>query len=697
MSPAVVNAVFLELKNRKSATYGGASLKVSPASIKKGTATVTLDESKSKYETIVRSEIVYTLTQLGLRNVQFEGTKGGVTRADIDRAAFRLTVPAWRALPPARVQPAIILTPNGEEMTAATFYEKIAKKDPAIESMARSYLASKDERVVLTTIASVSALNLAVDALLIPLLKDKRPTVRIAVIEALSGNEQTEVLDAISGVMDKDKDSSVSMRAASALGQSKKREYSVRALYFNLRGPDEAAAIEAVQALGESGEITATAEVVKAARGKSQKMALAAIEALGALKQSSELVRLFEDQKVDAERRLSAARITTTLGDEDSTFRAHRLHVVIAPPEVALSGLDALAAMETPQAREAIEGALKHAEIAVRHAAIRKLDTIGSPASLNPLAAAGTTAEDLELVEEVASRIMGTLELTDVLRSANGKALVLKRVAYRALGAKTEGSDSNRVFAVLGKGTASKDAGIRASSALALGSFQNDKALALIVELSKDADPKVRRNVARALANWPAATSTALLYDYLKDPDGEVVAAAVDTFRLRKEFEAYKPVLKLYRGKPHPFAGVRMAVLSALVVLAPEKELQTVISVVGGGLFDKEREVKLLSIELLGKYDNPAAVTTLAALINDPSEDLRVRSLIALGNTRSKDAIELIVSVMADQSPIVRAAAIEACGLSGQKACVEPVRTQLALEEDEQVLAAGKAALKKLK
>ena len=140
-----------------------------------------------------------------------------------------------------------------------------------------------------------------------------------------------------------------------------------------------------------------------------------------------------------------------------------------------------------------------------------------------------------------------------------------------------------------------------------------------------------------------------------------------------------------------------MAVLRAIVVLAPEKELQTVISVVGGGLFDKERDVKLLAIELLGNYDNTAAVTTLAALINDPAEEFRVRSLLALGSTKSEDAIELIVSVLADQSATVRATAMTACGLSGQKTCVDPMRTQLALETDEGVLAAGKAALKKLK
>jgi HEAT repeat protein len=698
LSPAVVNAVFNELKTRKGATYGGTSLEVSTGSLAKGTAVVTIDSTKQKYATIIRSETVYTLTQLGLSNVKFKGDKKAVDREGVDRAAFSLTVPAWRALPPARIAPAVIHLPDGSSMSSRDFYNKIASKDPMIEKLVRGYLASKDSNVVMSVIASVPKLGLTAEVeLLLPLLKNKDSKLRGAGLSALAGNEKTEVLDAISDVMDKDKDRAIAQRAASILGKSKNRLYSVRALYFNLRGSDEKAALEAVAGLASSKEPTAAPELVKAARGKNQKVALASIEALAALNQHAQLVQLFLDGKVDGERRQLAAKMTTGLKDSDARFKALTFQAKSGTKDVAIGAIEALASTKSPDPRVSIEGALGHPETEVRHLAINKIAAIGNPASLKALAAAGTKAEDLELVEDVASVIMGKLVLSDVLQYTSSKNIVLQRVAYRALGAKSGGAGGGRVFDVLKKGTASKDGGIRASSALALGAFKNDKALKLVAGLGKDKEGKVRRNVARALANWPSGTHTPLLYEYLKDGEGEVVAAAVDTFTARKEYEAYKPVLKLYRGKPHPFAGARMAVLRSIVVLAPEKELQTVISVVGGGLFDKERDVKLLAIELLGNYDNPAAVTTLAALINDPVEEFRVKSLLALGRTKSKDSIELIMSVMNDQSPTVRAASMEACGLSGQKSCVDPMRTQLALEKDPAVLAAGKAGLKKLK
>ncbi len=698
LSPAVVNAVFNELKNRKSATYGGTSLEVSNGSLAKGTAVVTIDSSKEKYAAIIRSETVYTLTQLGLSNVKFKGDKGATGREDVDRAAFSLTVPAWRALPPARIAPAEIHFPDGSQMTSRDFYNKISSKDEVIDKLVRGYLDSKDENIVLSVIASIPKLGLASEVeLLLPLLKNKNATLRSAGLSALAGNEKAEVLDAISDVMDKDKDRAVAQQAASVLGKSKNRQYSVRALYFNLRGTDEKAALEAVAGLAKSKEPTASPELVKAAGGKNQNVALAAIEALGALNQPGELVKLFQDSKVDPARRQLAAKVAVGLKDTDARFQALTFQAHASPKELAMEAIEALAETKTPDPRPSIEGALVHPDTEVRHLAINKIAAIGNPISLKALADAGTKPEDLELVEDVASVIMGKLALSDVLQYTSSKNIVLQRVAYRALGTKSGGAGGTRVFDVLKKGTASKDGGIRASAALALGAFKNDKALALITGLAKDSEGKVRRNVARALANWPVGTATQLLYSYLQDGEGEVVAAAVDTFTARKEFEAYKPVLKLYRGKPHPFAGARMAVLRSIVVLAPEKELQTVISVVGGGLFDKERDVKLLSIELLGNYDNPAAVTTLAALINDPVEEFRIKSLLALGRTRSKDSIELIVSVMNDPSAKVRAASMEACGLSGQKSCMDPMRTQLALEKDPAVLAAGKAGLKNLK
>jgi HEAT repeat protein len=118
---------------------------------------------------------------------------------------------------------------------------------------------------------------------------------------------------------------------------------------------------------------------------------------------------------------------------------------------------------------------------------------------------------------------------------------------------------------------------------------------------------------------------------------------------------------------------------------------------VGGGLFDEDRGVKILAIDLLGRYDNPASVTTLAALINDPVEEYRVRSILAMGNTGSNDAVELLVSVLNDQSKPVRLATMQALGKLGKKSAAPAIEKRIAVEEDAEVVEAGKAALKGLK
>lgn len=697
LSPAIVNGVFKALRKDKSTTYGDTELSVDKRALDRGTVTVKIDKSRERYFPIISSEVVYTMTQLGLKSVSFPGySKKAMTRADVAFAAFRLVVPVWRALPPVQVPTAVFIFPDGSEMTSAEFAAKVKSRDPVIQKMVETYLKGKDAAIKMVAIRAIPGLNLAdAPSLLMPLLRDKAKEVRLAALEALAGNEDEKVLDAISGVMDRDKDKAVALKASEILGKSRNKKYSVRALYFALRGEDEAASLKAIEALVKSKEGSVGPELVKSVKGKREKVAAAAIEALGSLKLTDALVGLFKDAKLAKGLRLASAAQVASIGATKQKFEALALHAEIGDAAQAAAALVKLKAFKDPDPRQAIEKALSHPAKEVRHQSARLLAEIRNPESLKALAAAGTRAEDVEIIQEVASTIMAKLTLQEVLQYTNNRNIVLKRVAYRALGVK--GSNSGAVFDALAKGVKSKDEGIRAASALALGSFKNDKALKQILTVKEDTAGIVRRDVARALGNWPAGTETEILMNYLSDNEGEVVEASVSSLHKRAEDGAYKPILKLTRGKAHPHPGVRKATLRALVDLAPRKELQTVISVLTGGVFDKDREVKILAIELLGRYDNPAAVTGLAALINDPVEEYRVKSLLALGATQSNDAIELIASVVNDQSPVVRSAALEALGKLGKKKGAEIIRARIALETDKEVIKAGEAALRKLR
>ncbi len=700
LSPAIVNGAFNELRNLKRTTYGETSLDVSTKSLAKGQATVKLDGEREKYHPIIVSEIVYTLTQLGLTEISVPGySKKPLSRADIEFSAYRLVVPAWRALPPRQIPAALIVMPDGVELASEDYQKKVEGRDPQILAMLETYLKHGDSRFVLLAIASLPGLKLDKGPdMILPLLSHKEAPVRTAALGALAGVERDDVLDGISDVMDKDKDKEVALAASSILGASKNKKYSVRALFFALRGDVEGPAIKAIEMLAASKEAAVAPELVKASRRDNDKIAAAAIKALADLKLNGELVDLFSDSKVSMERRMSAAALVATGGDNAQKFKALSLQTTLGTGEVALTALAAIKAFKDPDPRLAIEAVLKHPEAAARHAAAEALGEIKSPESLSALADAGTKPEDEETIQSVASTIMATLTLQDVLGYTSNRNIVLQRVAYLALGVKTQGGGGGKqVFDALKKGVESKDAGIRGASARGLGSFKDDKALELVVSLGKDPEGAVRRDVARGLGDWPAGTQSELLLGYLGDTEGEVIQAAVAALHKRKEDSAYKPILKLTRGATLPHPGARGAVMKALVALAPEPELQNVISVLSGGLFDPDREVKILAMDLLGQYDNPAAVTGLAALINDPVEEFRVLSVLALGKTGSNDAIELIASVVGDQSVAVRVAAMQAFGTLGKKAGADIIKAQLAVESDISVMRAGEAAMKKLK
>lgn len=699
LSTAVVNGVFKELRNDKATTYGNTDLEVSPRDLEKGVVTVKIDKEREKYFPIISSEVVYTLTQLGIEAVNFPGhSRKPMTRADVEFAAYRLTVPAWRALPPTAIPAASIIMPDGSELSDAQFASKIKAGDPQIVELIKTYLGSKDERVVMVAMAAIPAMKLADGAqLLLPVLKDKNPDLRMAALEGLSVYTDDAILDAISDVMDKDKDAKVALKASEVLGRSSNKKYAVRAQFFALRGEDEAASLAAIEALVKSKEATVAPELVTAARGKREKVAVAAINALAELKVVGDLVALFEDGKLAATRRVVAAAHVASLGDNGQRFKALSFQAAEGKADVAVTALDALAKFKEPAPRESLEAALKHPEKDVRHKAARLLSEVRDPASLPALADAGTRPEDEAVIEEVASNIMARLTLAEVLQYTTNRNIVLQRVAYLALGSKISGGGGGgKVFEALTKGVKSKDGGIRGASARGLGAFKNDKALAAIMEMANDTEAVVRRDVARALGNWPAGTQTEALLKLLADKEGDVVEAAAISIRMRVETDAYPQILKLSRAN-HPHAGVRGAAYRALVVVAPEKEAQTVISVVGGGLFDKDRDVRLLSIRLLGQFEQTSAVTTLAALLNDPLEENRVESIKALGRTKSAEAVELVATVVGDQSKPVRLAAMEALGEIGSKKGADAIKKQLATESDIDVIKAGEAAMRKLK
>jgi len=701
LSPALITGLFNELRDTKRATYGGSTIDVNPAGLKKGQATVKLDESKERYAVIVVAEVITTMARLGVEKITFVGyDKRPLGVEDVEFGVFELSMPAWRCLPPRRIAPTSVVMPGGQVLSDAAFYAAIDKKDESIVKMVESYMKDDDSNIVLTAIRALPLMKLTDwEKLVLPALKHPDDKVRLGALEALDGNESEEVLAAIGDVMDKDKEAAVGQKAAEVLGKSKNKKYAVFAMYYQMRGNDEAAGIKAIDEILKMKEPSAATELVKAARGPRDAIALRAIEALGGLGAVGELKPLFTDAKLALERRLAAAAQVKGLPDADARFAALAFIATDGKPADANAAIDELARLTDPAPRAKIEAALDHKASEVRRHAGEVLTGLKDPASLKALAkAAETYKEDEEALQTSASIIMGNLALNDILGYTTNKNIILRRVCYESLGNKVKGGGNKRVLDVLGQGIKDKDDGIRASAAKGLLAFTDDAALKLLLDAGADKSAPVRRNVARALANWPAgkATGRDLLVTYITDADGSVIEAAVDTLRGRKETETFDQILALYKVNRHPDPEVRGAVLKAIHELANEKQKQTVIGALSGAVYDADKRVKFLAITLLGAYDNAAAVTGLASLINDPAEDLRIASLGALGSTRSTDAVELIVSVASDPKKTVRIAAVEALGENGRPAAADALKKIMAVERDVDVLKAAKAALKKI-
>ena len=667
-----VRAAFNALKAAKPPTYGKTKLEVSPKELKKGIAKVIIDEDKQAYSLIIEAEVVYTLAAYGIAQVDFGGSPARILGcAEIPFAAYSLTLPVWRALPPAYVEAAWVQFADGSLQELALFQSDLKKGDSRALKRVYAALDAGEDFGKIGILGSLPSLGLeGWQAEVVSQLSSPSVEVRLAAIEALRGQEGAEVLEALVKRVDGDSEAQVQSAAAAVLSESKDKAYSIYGLFYTARGADTALAIQAIEEIASS-RVDGAEEELLAALERAPKIAHAAAIGLVSMGEEEALVVALKKGKLEQATRLQLAQVLVESKEEERVLAGLEL--------LAFEGDEAQVMMALEKSQTLGEDAadlwltcLQSQYPSARVAAAESLVTLKEDDYLKPMAKAAeafpSEASEIEASMVELLMISETLsELED--RSKKKQPALLHRAVYRALGKKA--AKSKRFSSVEDKllvGLESGEGVVVGGAILGLSHSPTPANLELILAKASHDSVTVREDVARALQRFAVGEGQDVLLELSQDSMPSVGVLAIRTLGVRGDVGVTKTLLKRGAGES---PELRIELINTLVLLAGKKTKEDVVSYISNALFEDDRLVKLAAVAALGRMDSEQAIGSLALLVQDPDAQIRQATLHALGASKRADALPLILGALVSDDTATQIAAVGALSLHGSEAARE--------------------------
>lgn len=694
---SLASKAFESLKKAKRSTYGSATVSISGRSLASAKASVKIDPKFANYKLIVMAETVYTLTELGINSVSFPGhSSRALKREDIPFSSYTLTVPLWRVLPNLSSDHVRVLLPDGSIRSSREVVRDWGSKSPEIIAQLYSYLEAPDAYTVTTVAKKLPELRVEYVPQVTALVSDSRANVRQIALDILADQRDTaEVASAVTSQLKKEKSAAVAAKQAEFLIQAKSKDISIEGHLHFLGVEDEKRVLEAAKALSDYKDPKARAALSKLLEDKREAVAQAGIDGLKKLNASSEQQAALKNSKVPEKIRLDIAADLTESKKKDDTVVGHSYIAENAGEVEAVRGVRALGRIKDDAARSTLEGYLTHDKRYLRFSAARELESQKSVESLPAFAAAVKDGKNPEHMEDTGYRILASQAQSVVLEQANSRDPVVKRMAYRALGESASSGGGGRIFDMLEKGLADRDARIRGASARAIGAFANDRAANALKKVVKDSNADVRADAAVAMGRFENATLIEELTAYLEDSAPQVKAAAMSSLAKRKEAASWDTIETLAGSSEPQVKGAAMKALAALVSREDRQGVRKVLSLLSGGVADSSMQVQIDALEALGTFEEGNAVTAITVQLDAEEDDVRMAAIRALGNTGHRSAVSLVAGVLSDPDPRIRRVAIEASGNLGSQAR-SALESHVPKEEDPELAELARNTLKSM-
>lgn len=536
------------------------------------------------------------------------------------------------------------------------------------------------------------------DAVVIGRLSDASPQVRLAALKLLEGKATAPVLKALEGVAEKDAVSEVKLGAVRMLVALGRKEFEKYLLLDKLADPDGAVVVSALKGLVNTGDVAFAPNIAELVKHTNPVVREAAVDAVRDLKQLPLMVAWLDDAQVAEAIRERAARILADGATGPDRAKGLSYLVAKGGEESALYAAGVAESARVAGTTSALGAALGRSEATVRLAAAKALGALKDTAGLEPLAAAvrnATDAEERAAFTEQATAIIGAQPLDQVIQIARSTDVTVRELAIKSLAAFSQDRPNRRAIAVLDEALASKEAGPRQAAAYALARIPDAQVVANLVALKDDADPLVRAQVAYAVARSEHGSADAIVQAYLDDRETEVKVAAIEGVRIRKLTGALDKVKWLVDNRR---VEVKREAMRALLALASPGDASLFDVYVKMTLEQDEALRRMAIEGLGGFKGDPRATRAIGGAVTDEraSKALKLFALQTLATMTEPDTVEHVVRGLFDRDREVKLATLDALEQLKSNKAYRPLQEFILGERDAEVAARAEAVLEKL-
>lgn len=690
-SPRVsIAAAFDLLRSRKPAIYGSTRIEATDADLAEGRVRVVLGPESGQHFSVIAAETVFTFTQLGVERVHFPGVSdAGMTRADIPFASYRLQVPLWQAMPPARLIESDVRVSGTLLMDGAAFLSAWEARDPELVDAIFEALGTSDSYVSARVLDVVLRADLpGWPEAVVTQLPDRERDWRMRALEALGERSGDLAWDAIVERMNDDPESAIRSRAAELLAGAPEERYRIHALVHRVQDGPSAQRVDALEALAGMQLPEAQAQVVRALGSEEESVGMRALRILADREDWVLLIsRAEEEGALTDDRRLAVAEVLALEAPEGEALRGQRLRVELEQGESARNAVGTIGRAGLDDARRILEEILEEdAREDVRRAALDALVERAEAASLPAIAASAARAgaPDEGEVADALMRILERQDLGTLRETAAAPDPLLQRatrLAYHEV--IRSGRGDARLRSELEEAVASTIPAIRGAAAYALSAYADEAAFSAVFALIDEESELVRADVALGLGSfaeeeWIRQTNPVLV-TMVEGAEPTVQANAIRAIGAL----GMRGLLPVITGRmTSSDVEIRLAAIRAAGDLADPENPRLAINAIGGRLRDDDTRVRVAAALELGRFEHELAVLTISQVLNERVADARFAAIRALGSTGHPAAIGPLVTLIEDGDRDVRFAALDALEALGLHDAVPQIRERVERVDD---------------
>lgn len=643
--------------------------------------------------------LFHTLRIAGVEEVRFRDSV--LKADSFSRAALLPVLPFYVALPPSRVSHGYImvgtemLTPK--QFYKRLGQKDRAIRDALVRSMREG---GPDIKLAILERLNEVGLRDS-NAVLLPALLDKDLRVRMAVLRALEGRRNAKVIRSLEEYIDGESVAEAKTLAAKILVAAGKKDYEKYLLLEKLNDRDPNVVLEAARSLIKVGDAKLAPALAKLTAHPNPGVRATGVEALTSFSQFSVMEQLLGNPELSMDVSQPLARALTDQGSGRQQAVGIVFLLQRGQFEQALHAARVAGEKRVVGTTKALADALKRSEAEVRGAAARALGDMKDAQGLEPLAAALKASPDPEekkLYGEQAISIISVQPLTQVITiSEKSPDSVIRELAVKSLAAFTRDRVNPRVLGILRRHAGGTEQTIVRAAVYALARVKDKAVLDDLIKLADHRDPKVREQIAFALGVGQHANAEDVLMKYLDDGDNLVKLQAVKSVQSRGMTKA---MVKLKWLLEYRQTAVRREVVRAVISMVDPKDSK-MFEVYQNRLYaDQDAEIQLMLVNALANYPEnnlQASVVGFAVTLRSPK--VKLRALEILSSSTDENAVEQVIRGLFDRDKKVKLATLECLekiGGNSPQSATKAIREFLKQESDAELVKRAEAVMDKI-